>query len=134
MRKSEAGSDVSLCNLCVLCVSVVYFYEAFIHHGDTENAEVAQRRKFSLSIMTSKVQTTAPQQDTPAAPHLAKVLQRSCACGGSTGMTDSCSSCTSNQLAGTRVQAKLVVGPVNDPYEQEADRVADQVMRMPDSE
>ena len=84
--------------------------------------------------MTSKVQTTALQQDTQAAPHLAKVVQRSCACGGSTGMTDSCPSCTANQLAGTRVQAKLVVGPVNDPYEQEADQVADQVMRMPENE
>ena len=28
--------------------------------------------------------------------------------------------------------AKLTIGPVNDVYEQEADRVADQVMRMPD--
>lgn len=49
-------------------------------------------------------------------------------------MTDSCESCTSNNLAGTPVQAKLVVGPVDDPYEREADQVADQVMRMPDSE
>ncbi len=49
-------------------------------------------------------------------------------------MSESCASCTANDLAGTRVQTKLVVGPVNDPYEQEADRVADQVMRMPDSE
>jgi hypothetical protein len=32
------------------------------------------------------------------------------------------------------VQAKLTVGQPNDPYEQEADRVADQVMRMPDSQ
>ncbi|MGH6847722.1 MAG: DUF4157 domain-containing protein [Methylocella sp.] len=30
-----------------------------------------------------------------------------------------------------RIQAKLKVGAVNDPLEQEADRVADQVMRMP---
>jgi len=49
-------------------------------------------------------------------------------------MTESCESCAANDLAGTRVQAKLVVGPVNDPYEQEADRVADQVMRMPDEQ
>ena len=49
-------------------------------------------------------------------------------------MTDSCESCTAKDLAGTPVQAKLVVGPVNDPYEQEADRVADHVMRMPDTE
>ena len=49
-------------------------------------------------------------------------------------MKDSCESCSSNDLAGTPVQAKLVVGPVNDPYEQEADRVADHVMRMPATE
>jgi hypothetical protein len=33
-----------------------------------------------------------------------------------------------------RLQAKLAVGAVNDPLEHEADRVADQVMRMPDPE
>ena len=32
------------------------------------------------------------------------------------------------------IQAKLVVGKSNDPLEHEADRVADQVMRMPDAE
>jgi hypothetical protein len=31
------------------------------------------------------------------------------------------------------IQAKLTVGPPNDIYEQEADRVADQVMRMSDT-
>jgi len=31
------------------------------------------------------------------------------------------------------LQAKLKIGPQNDIYEQEADRVADQVMRMSDS-
>lgn len=34
-------------------------------------------------------------------------------------------------LASHTVQAKLEVGPANDRYEQEADRVAQQVMRMP---
>ena len=32
-----------------------------------------------------------------------------------------------------RVQAKLAVSAPDDPYEREADRVADQVMRMPAS-
>jgi hypothetical protein len=31
------------------------------------------------------------------------------------------------------IQAKLTIGQRNDPYEQEADRVAEQVMSMPDS-
>jgi hypothetical protein len=38
---------------------------------------------------------------------------------------------TTTPLPGA-LQAKLVVGQVNDPLEYEADRVADQVMRMPD--
>jgi len=37
-----------------------------------------------------------------------------------------------NQATGRFLQAKLTIGQPNDKYEQEADRVADQVMRMPD--
>src|SRR6185503_8692198 len=33
----------SLCNLCVLCVSVVSYCYELINHRDTENTEVAQR-------------------------------------------------------------------------------------------
>src|SRR6476646_642326 len=32
------------------------------------------------------------------------------------------------------VQAKLTVSDPHDPYEEEADRVADQIMRMPDAQ
>lgn len=40
---------------------------------------------------------------------------------------------TSSHAAGpSRVQAKLAISQPGDPYEQEADRVADQVMRMPE--
>jgi len=46
----------------------------------------------------------------------------SCACGGT------CPNCQTGQ----RVQTKLKIGAPNDIYEQEAERVADQVMRMPD--
>lgn len=35
-------------------------------------------------------------------------------------------------LHGPRLQPKLTVGPPNDAYEREADRVADSVMRMPE--
>jgi uncharacterized protein DUF4157 len=37
-----------------------------------------------------------------------------------------------NRAAGQWLQAKLKIGAAHDPYEQEADRAADQVMRMPD--
>ena len=38
-----------------------------------------------------------------------------------------------NEALGRRIQAKLKVSQPDDSYEQEADRVADQVMRMPEA-
>ena len=38
-----------------------------------------------------------------------------------------------NILRSTGAQAKLRIGQLNDKYEQEADRVADQVLRMPET-
>jgi hypothetical protein len=38
-----------------------------------------------------------------------------------------------NQATGRWLQAKLTISQPNDIYEQEADRIADQVMRMPDA-
>ena len=43
-QKHEPQFWVSVCNLCVLCVSVVENFRAKTHHRDTENTEVAQRR------------------------------------------------------------------------------------------
>jgi len=37
-----------------------------------------------------------------------------------------------NQAVGPFIQAKLKIGQPNDKYEQEADRVAEQMMRMPE--
>ena len=37
-----------------------------------------------------------------------------------------------NQAVGRMIQAKLKIGEPNDKYEQEADRMAEQVMRMPE--
>jgi len=42
-----------VCNLCVLCVSVVCFGSAFINHRDTENTEVAQRSLRTRSLRQS---------------------------------------------------------------------------------
>ena len=36
--------EITLCNLCVLCVSVVYLHLENSYHRDAENTEVAQRR------------------------------------------------------------------------------------------
>ena len=58
------------------------------------------------------------------------VLQRKGACGGSSGLTGSCTECETKKLLGQPLQEKLRINEPGDQYEQEADRVADQVMRM----
>ncbi len=63
-------------------------------------------------------------ENAPPLSSSAPMIQRkaSCACGGG------CPACQSS----LPLQAKLKIGQPNNMYEQEADRVADQVMRMPD--
>jgi hypothetical protein len=55
----------------------------------------------------------------------APTLQRACACGGT------CGDCAGKEDENAMIQTQLTVGAANDVYEQDADRVADQVMRMP---
>lgn len=65
-----------------------------------------------------------------AAPVRGLVLQRKCACGAmASGLTGACEDCAKKKMGG--VQPKLAVGRPDDPYEQEADRVADRVVAAP---
>lgn len=77
------------------------------------------------------VQTTAKA---PSSTSSGFVLQRQCACGGSAGFSGECQQCKSNKLLGKPLQRKLAINEPGDQYEQEADRVAEQMMRMPDGE
>jgi len=58
----------------------------------------------------------------PAPLPIRGMLQRKCACGTHTPGGGACASC-----AGKGSRGALTVGPANDPLEQEADRVAEQV-------
>lgn len=73
------------------------------------------------------VQTATAQAE--ASQVAAKPLQRSCACGGSAGVGGQCQACAGEKRFG--IQAKLVLGQSGDRYEQEADRVADQILSGP---
>lgn len=55
------------------------------------------------------------------------MLQRQCACASTLSANDACEACNSDKP----LQAKLAIGASDDPLEQEADRVADQVLAMP---
>jgi len=53
-------------------------------------------------------------------------IQSRCQCGDRSKLSGECNSCRTQKLTG--FQRKLSIGAANDVYEQEADRVADQVM------
>ena len=72
-------------------------------------------------------QSQASQQK-PAMTHRG-LLQRKCACGNHTMMGGECSEC--GKKNGLGLQTKLKVNEPGDIYEQEADRIADQVMATP---
>ena len=87
-----------------------------------------------MSGRAAIAQTTvaAPLPITRAGP--SSGLQRQCACGGSAGLTGVCQDCQKKKLLGKPLQTKLRINEPGDQYEQEADRVAEQVMRIPDTD
>ena len=83
--------------------------------------------------MTSHKDSTQ-RAKSAAAPVRGVTLQRKCACGGSSGLTGSCTECEKKKLVGQPLQTKLRINEPGDQYEQEADRMAEQVMRMAESQ
>lgn len=76
-----------------------------------------------VTIHTGPTVPPSPQRSEHALP----LLQRTCACGGeSSGPTGECEACRNRRLG---LQTKLTIGARDDAYEQEADRVAEQVTR-----
>ena len=81
--------------------------------------------------MSVRLQVHSPNRAmSRAAPTPSVMLQRKCACGRSSGLTGSCTECEKKKLVGQPLQKKLRINEPSDEYEQEADRVAEQVMRM----
>lgn len=105
-EKGEPGSPVVAGNF----PGSTYFLQRYL--GNSYTQSIAENRHRSRQII---IQTGVP------------TIQRKCACGGS------CSSCADKEDETSKIQPKLTIGPVNDVYEQEADRVAEQIMRMSES-
>ena len=101
-----------------------------------------------MNTRSQAQKTTAPTPYVP--PVKTRLLQRRCACGESPGLSGECAECANNNGALQRnagdqsasvagfsqrhipvMQPKLAVGGCNDPMEQEADRVAEQVLTAP---
>lgn len=79
----------------------------------------------------STVEAVQTTKATSNATTSAMVLQGKCACGGSAGLSGECEGCKTKKLLGKPLQKKLAISEPGDAYEQEADRIADQVMAVP---
>ena len=79
--------------------------------------------EFSLSTKPKRPSPVSPRPSVSFRHSRIAIIQRKCACGGSTG---TCDECNSRKRFG--LQTKLKVSEPGDKYEQEADRVADQVI------
>jgi hypothetical protein len=85
-----------------------------------------------MTAAAAPLQNAAAKSPPPSnSAHAGLLLQRKCACGSPTvSLTGACTECTSKKFLGKPLQRKLRVNEPGDEYEQEADRVAAQVMRM----
>lgn len=80
--------------------------------------------------MSERAQTQVKQgSPTSFMPGSGGVLQRRCACGNHTMAGGECEACSKKKRLG--LQTKLTINEPGDAYEQEADRIADQVMAAP---
>lgn len=76
----------------------------------------------------NKITVAQQAKTTSFLPPVQGLLQRKCACGNHTVAGGECPECAKKK---NNLQRKLTIGASNDPLEQEADRVADQVMAAP---
>ena len=84
--------------------------------------------------MSTRLQTQAKVTSPSLTPVRSGLLQRESAWNDTPGLTDELAEPREGRLVSQPplVQPELTVGRPNDRYEQEADRVADLVMRMPE--
>ena len=83
--------------------------------------------------MNALAQSTKQNKIAPVSRVPSLLVQRKCACGGVSKLGGQCSECERKKLVegnAPLIQPKLKIGQPNDKFEQEADRVADQVMSV----
>lgn len=90
-------------------------------HPPRENLAALQKSYGNQAVLRMKGRS-------PAANPVQGALQRKCACGSMAGSSGSCAECQSKREG--ILQTKLQIGEAGDRYEQEADRVADQVVKI----
>jgi hypothetical protein len=98
-------------------------------HGDFSRMRVHPGRQAAASL-NRVPQEAGLAAGQPSGLSSAPVVQRQCVCGGVVTSGEECDRCREAHKSAPALKPKLVIGSVNDPIEQEADRVADEVIRM----
>lgn len=92
------------------------------------------QRTYGNQTVLRMMQNSSQATRMPALrPSQGMMLQRKCTCGGSSEVGGECAECKAKHEEGhepVSMQAKLQINQPGDQYEQEAERVSDQVMRM----
>ncbi len=100
--------------------------------GLTGNDPVAQRRQPLAPLQATYGNQAVLRMLHGSAATQGGMLQRKCACGGTPGPTGECAACRAKRLQRqAALQPKLTVDAANNPYEQAANRFADQVSATP---
>jgi Domain of unknown function (DUF4157) len=100
-------------------------------HGQTRSlmpSLLGRDRSPSLTAGTRGL-PGSPALSLPLRTRQGGIVQRKCVCGGVAGTSEECEACSTEPRWG--LQRKLAMNEPGDRYEQEADRIADQVMGIP---
>jgi Domain of unknown function (DUF4157) len=98
-----------------------------------ENLAGLQKTYGNQAVLRMKGQSSGQTPVTSSPLNQGGILQRKCACGNTAGSSGTCAECQKKgeiALPGT-IQTKLTISQPGDKYEQEADRIADQVSATP---
>lgn len=125
VHHTEANLNLNTCGGCNSCHQMTRIHQAgSMTAWSVEGGEGPGLSKpcavnfFQRNLGNSYLQSFAFGNAVPT-------VQRKCDCG------DASETCECKEEEIGKIQAKLTIGQPDDIYEQEADRIADQVMRMP---
>jgi hypothetical protein len=104
------------------------------HHGSSDRGSHGQAQH-AMAVTDSRPELEQ-QQGVLSLMAGSLRLQRKCACGAPSAAGGTCAACEekASGASSPMLQKMMMIGAADDPLEREADRVAEQVMRTPESQ
>ena len=126
-NSSSEGQKTNLAPRINSPVGQISFLQRTVGNREVERLLKSGLSRPKLTIGKSGAKSGSPHANASSSRASERgILQRQCACGGAAGISGECEECRNKRQLG--LQTKLKVNEPGDIYEQEADRVANQVM------